>query len=59
VTHLPDRRLDEVAPWSEHLGVGQAVEQLELDRAGVLEGGDQGIGAPDRAEIDHRRQSTG
>jgi hypothetical protein len=39
--YLPDRRLDEVPARSEQLGVGESVQQLELDRPRVEERLDQ------------------
>src|SRR5215470_15367508 len=37
VAHLPDRRLDEVRLTPQHLRLGQALEQLELDAPGVAQ----------------------
>ena len=44
VSHLPDRRLDEVLPRAQHLSVGESVEQLELDAPGVEQRRDQVVG---------------
>src|SRR2546425_11604170 len=43
MAHLPDRGLDEMPRSTQHLGVGEPVQQLELDAARVEHGMEESV----------------
>jgi hypothetical protein len=55
VAHFPDRRLDEMPPYAQHLGLAEAVQQLQLDPARVEQGREEGVTRRPAAELGRLR----
>src|SRR3989442_5067371 len=53
MAHLPDRGLDEMPRSTQHLGVGEPVQQLELDAARVEHGMEESVSGGAQRVLGH------